>query len=100
MMDPGIVTADVVPDEVRDTSPGLVPVGPTLTTVELGSGKGTELDRADDEPGDPVPVLCDEVKLLAPPLPVGKGMLEFGCGNGALLVRIAGTLPVPRTPEL
>lgn len=85
---------------VKDTWTGAVPVGPALTTVELGSGKGTALDRTDDEPGDPVPVLCGEVKLPVPLLPVGKGTLEFGCGNGTLLVRITGTLPVPRTPEL
>jgi hypothetical protein len=101
-MDPGVVTTEVVPEVERDTSTGLVPVGPTLTTVELGSGKGAGLDKADDGPGDPVPVLNGEVKppVPLPPLPVGKGMLEFGCGKGALLVRIAGTLPVPRTPEL
>lgn len=99
-MDPGVVEAEVVPDVVRDTSTGLVPVGPTLTTVELGSGKGAELDRIDDGPGDPVPVFGDEVWPPVPPLPVGKRVLEFSCGNGALLVKIAGTLPVPRAPEL
>ncbi|KAK3298218.1 uncharacterized protein B0H64DRAFT_471544 [Chaetomium fimeti] len=95
-----LVDWPAVPNAVRDTSTGLVPVGPTLTTVELGSGKGARLDRTDDEAGDPVPVLGDDVKPTVPPLPVGEGVLEFDSGNGMLPVETAGTLPVPRTPEL
>jgi hypothetical protein len=83
-----------------DTSTGAVPVGPALTTVELGNGKGAELDRMVEVFGDPVPETVDEVRPPVPPLPVGAMVLEFDSGNGALLVGMPGTLPVPRSPVL
>ncbi|EAQ89941.1 predicted protein [Chaetomium globosum CBS 148.51] len=111
-MDPGVVTTEVVPEVERDTSTGLVPVGPTLTTVELGSGKGAGLDKADDGPGDPVPVLNGEVKppVPLPPLPVGKVpdpamdeiLVAFGNGNGAEpepVARLVGAVAPPLVRE-
>jgi len=93
-MDPGVVW-----EVVRDTSAGLVPVGPVgpgLPAVELGNGKGAELDRMDDVPGNPVPELGDEVKVPVPPLPVGAERVEeLNMGNGALVVGMPGALPVP-----
>ncbi|KAH6628654.1 hypothetical protein F5144DRAFT_594616 [Chaetomium tenue] len=111
-MDPGVVATEVVPDVERDTSTGLVPVGPTLTTVELGSGKGAGLDKADDGPRDPVPVLNGEVKppVPLPPLPVGKVpdpamdeiLVAFGNGNGAEpepVARLVGAVAPPLVRE-
>lgn len=89
-----------VSDAVAVTSPGPVPVGPALPTVELGNGNAGELDRVEDWMGGPVPKRDDEVKPLVPPLPIGATMLEFGIGYGALVLWMPGAVPVPRGPEL
>ncbi|KAK4040727.1 hypothetical protein C8A01DRAFT_46014 [Parachaetomium inaequale] len=103
MVDPGVVLAGAVPEEVMETSTGAVPVGPELTTVELGNGNGAELDRMDDVFGDPVPEAVDEVR---PPLrkeddaepAIVDALVALGKGNGAELepvTRLVGAVTPP-----
>ena len=73
-----------------------------MPVVPFGSGYGTELDRRDDELGDPVsrPDEGPGPGRPVPAVPVITIVVAFGNGYGALLVRTPVPLPVPVTHEI